>query len=407
MSQINLGAYNTRILFWIHFFGTVSFIKPVLALFYFERGINETELVLILMFWSGSVLLGEIPTGVFADRFGAKRSFLMGSFIKLISVGVLIFAHEPWMFFLASALNGFSVTFFSGADEALLYESLKQSKDEDKMDSVMGKIQSANFLTLTVTVLMGSYLAKDLQESQFILLLLLSLIAQLGELVLVLFVKEPPKMEFSKENPFQHVGEGMRVIRKTPQLLWMFLNLTIVFIPAAVIFDNFDPVLLTGAGIPVVWIGVLYSIAALLGFGASRSIGWMTRRFSAVLLMHVTGGIAVVSLVAVSQFGSTLWVVLTGFFLLRFVRAVRYPIYSKLSNEYIPSHVRATTISLLSVLDSVFDLVIMGTVAGLAGFGLPTILLVCGGIALIGALLPIRRAQGLEVIPPLEMKAQG
>jgi MFS family permease len=398
MNKQTLGAYNSRILFWINFFGTISFIKPVVTLFYFERGINETELVLILMCWSGAVLIGEVPTGWFADRFGAKRSFFMGSFIKLISIILLIFAAEPWMFFLASALNGLSVTFFSGADEALLYESLKLSNDEDKMDRVMGNIQSATFLTLIVTVLIGSYIAQDLAESQFVLLLVMSVVCQLVELFLILFVKEPPKMESFRENPFHHVGEGVRVIRKTPQLLWMFLNVTIVFIPAGAIFDNFDQLVLTGAGVPVMMIGVIYSIAAVIGFGASRSIGVMTKHFSAVVLMHITGALAVISLLIISQFAGAIWVVLAGFFSLRFVRAVRYPIYSKLSNEYIPSKVRATTISLLSVLDSVFDLIIMGTVAGIAGFGLPTILLICGAIACIGTLLPIRRANKNVVV---------
>lgn len=398
MNKITLGAYNSRVLFWIHFFGTISFIKPVVTLFYFERGITEADLVMIMMFWSGAVLIGEVPTGIFADKFGAKRSFLVGSLVQLISVFLLIFAVEPWMFFLASFLNGFSATFFSGADEALLYESLKLSKDEDKMDQVMGNIQSATFLTMIGTVLLGSFLARDLEESQFVLLLVLSVICQFVQLLLVLFVKEPPKMDSFRENPFYHIGEGIRVIRKAPQLLWMFLNVTIVFIPAGAIFDNFDQLVLTNAGVPVIFIGVLYSIAALIGFIASRSIGWMTKKFSAVLLMYGTGGLAVVGLVVISQFTTTLWVVLAGFFILRFVRAVRYPIYSKLSNEYIPSHVRATTISLLSVLDSVFDLIIMGTVAGIAGFGLPAILFMCGVIALVGTLLPIRRATNVEIL---------
>ncbi|KAA0546682.1 MFS transporter [Bacillus sp. BGMRC 2118] len=397
MLKNTLGAYNSRILFWIHFFGTMSFIQPVVTLFYFERGITETDLVIIMMCWSGAVLLGEVPTGIFADKFGAKRSFLVGSFVQLVSVGLLIFATEPWMFFVASFLNGFSATFFSGADEALLYESLKLSKDEDKMDQVMGNIQSATFLTMIGTVLLGSFLAKDLEDSQFVLLLVLGVICQFVQLIFVFFVKEPAKMESFRENPFEHIGEGIRVIKKAPQLLWMFLNVTVVFIPAGAIFDNFDQLVLTSAGVPVMLIGVLYSIAALIGFIASRSIGWMTKKFSAVLLMHGTGGLAVMSLIVISQYASTMWVVLAGFFILRFVRAIRYPIYSKLSNEYIPSHVRATTISLLSVLDSVFDLIIMGTVAGIAGFGLPNILLMCGVIALVGTFLPIRKATHLQI----------
>lgn len=129
MMKQTLASHNIRMLFWISFFGTISFLQPVLTLFYFERGLTSSEILIVLMFWSGAVLLGEVPTGIFADRFGAKYSFLLGSLLKFISIVLLLFAYEPWMFFLYSFINGFSVTFFSGADEALIYDSLKESNE--------------------------------------------------------------------------------------------------------------------------------------------------------------------------------------------------------------------------------------------------------------------------------------
>jgi len=78
------------------------------------------------------------------------------------------------------------------------------------------------------------------------------------------------------------------------------------------------------------------------------------------------------------------------FFILKLVRAVRYPIYSQLSNDIIPSEVRATTISLLSILDSVCDLIVFGVISIIAIKGLTGILIGCAILAFIGTILPIK-----------------
>jgi MFS family permease len=167
MKKNTLAALNSRILLWVQFFGSINFLQPVITLFYMERGLTATSIFLVLMCWSGAVLLGEVPSGVFADRYGAKASFLTGEVIKILSFAILFFANEPWMFFLYSALNGFSVTFFSGADEALIYESLRESQEEHLMDRTMGKIQSAGFISAMMAVLFGAYAAHGLKDDQF------------------------------------------------------------------------------------------------------------------------------------------------------------------------------------------------------------------------------------------------
>ncbi|MBW3114400.1 MFS transporter [Bacillus sp. MCCB 382] len=389
MMKQTLASHNIRMLFWISFFGTISFLQPVLTLFYFERGLTSSDILLVLMFWSGAVLLGEVPTGIFADRFGAKYSFLLGSFLKFISIVLLLFAYEPWMFFLYSFINGFSVTFFSGADEALIYDSLKESNEENRMDHAMGKIQSASFISMLIAVLVGSYLAKDLADNQFTLLIILGLVFHLIELFLILRVKQPVADSFQKENPFSQIKSGFKVIQQAPQLLLMFLNVTLVFIPAGAVYQYFDQPLLKDAGVPVYMIGVFYAVSAIFGYIASNSIGWMTARFSRILLMNLSGLIAVVGLLLSGLFGSSLWIVLGAFFLLRLVRAIRYPIYSQLSNDLIPSGIRATTISLLSIVDSCLDLVVFGLLSTIALKGYSTVLIGCSFIALLGTLLPL------------------
>ncbi|CAG9614440.1 hypothetical protein BACCIP111899_03670 [Bacillus rhizoplanae] len=390
MKKQTIASHNIGILFWVQFVGTISFLQPVMTLFYMERGLTAANIFVVLMCWSGAVLVWELPTGIFADRFGAKLSFLTGSIIKTFSISILLFADNLWLFCLYSLLNGFSVTFFSGADEALIYESLKETNEHHLMDKAMGKIQSASFISMLIAVIFGSYFAKDLREEQFTLLIVLGILFHLIELVLLFFIKSPKKLSSYREETFSQVIEGIKVIRKAPQLLVIFLNVSLVFIPASAVYDAFNQPLFTNAGLPVFAIGIMYALAAILGYFSSISIGWLTSKFSRTVLMNVTGGLAVGGLLLSTFYGNTLWVVLGAFFILRFVRSIRYPIYLQLSNDIIPSHVRATTISLLSILDSILDLVIFGTLSFLAVNELPFVFAGCACIACIGTFLPIK-----------------
>ncbi|WP_028401602.1 hypothetical protein [Ectobacillus panaciterrae] len=72
------------------------------------------------------------------------------------------------------------------------------------------------------------------------MLIVLGLVFQLVELLLLFFVKNPPQQSAYRDNPFLQVREGVQAIRKTPQLLIMFLNVSLVFIPAGAVFDKFD-----------------------------------------------------------------------------------------------------------------------------------------------------------------------
>lgn len=392
MKQVELiGEHNIKVMFWIQFFGSISFLTPVLTLFYTSRGLSASQILIVLMFWSGAVLLGEVPTGLIADRYGAKRSFLIGTWLKILSMAVLFIADTSWLFYLYSFINGFSVTFFSGADEALIYDSLKENGKEDKMDQAMGKIQSAGFISMILTVLFGSYFAKDLESEQFMLLILLGVFSYFIELLLVMRIKQPSKETNYRKNPFVQVKEGLVTIKKAPQLLLMFLNVTLVFIPAGAVYEYFNQPLMVDAGLPIYFIGVMYSIAAVIGYVASRSIGRMTGYFSRIRLMYITGFLAVGGLLLSALFADSLWIIIGSFFLLRWVRAVRYPIYSQLSNDLIPSNIRATTISLLSIIDSGLDLLVFGFLSYIAISGYTYILLSCSIIALIGTLLPIRK----------------
>ncbi|WP_028784743.1 MFS transporter [Thalassobacillus devorans] len=400
MKKNTLAAHNIKFLFLSKIFGSIRFIAPVLTLFYFSRGLDETQILFVMTFFSIGVLIGEIPTGIFADRFGAKTSFLFGSLLGIGSHALLLAAYEPWVFFVSSALTGLAATFFSGADEALIYESLTLSNEQNRMDKAMGQIGSATFLVYIIVVIIGAILAKDLTNEQFQRLILLGVVFMSVEFVLLLFIKNPPRQGNYTEHVHSQLKEGFLAIKKNPQVLWMFMNVSLVFIPAAAIFEKFDQKLLVDAGLAVYLIGIVYAASAFSGFVASHTIGWMTGKISRVTLLFITGMLAVAALAAVAVFHAYLWVVLGVLLVLKVVNAIRYPVYSQLSNDIIPSNVRATTISLLSILDSGFDIIIFLSVSGMALSGFTPMFLACAAIALIGVMIPVLpKKEGVQATP--------
>ncbi|HEU4965333.1 MAG TPA: MFS transporter [Bacilli bacterium] len=392
-----VATRNIKTMFWTNLLEGVNFLGPVLILLYASRGLDTAGIYWVTLSWSMSVLLFEVPTGAFADRFGPKASFLMGSLTAVFSTLALLFANDQtWVFYLSNVLSGLAATFFSGSKEALIYENLKEAGREDEMSHVMGKLQTPVFLTSIVTVLFGAYLARDLTQGQFNLLIGLTAAAQLLQLALFARVINPTRVEEFRDNPFQHVRAGMATLRKTPNLVLGYINITVVFIAGGILFTKMEQPYLIGAGVPTIWLGVLYAIAAVIGLVFSEKIGWLTKKMSRITWLHLLGLVAVIAPAVAAFTLDSAWAAVGVFLLMQVVRAMRYPIFSEVQNEYIPTGSRATTLSLLSILDSFFDLVLISSFATIAGFvhsDLKVIFLGASGVALLGVAIPLREAK--------------
>ena len=392
----NLAIHNVRVFYFITLFGTINLLDPVITLFYFHRGLSASDILIILFMYCAATLVSEIPTGAFADRFGPKASFLTGSLISIFSTSLLLVADNLWWFSIQGLLWGLSTSFFSGSDDALIYESLKESGQEKTMSQVMAKISSVMFSVTIFTSLIGAYLVRDLAESQFQFLILIGILFKIIEFLLIFSLINPKSFDQFRDNPYTHVKNGWQIIRRSPDLIKVFLNFTIVLIPSVVIFGKFEQPYVTGAGLPVAWLGVLYASAALLSMLITRHLAWLLLPFKRTTLMQLSGIVTLLAVTLASFLFDSLWIALVLFFVLRMLRSIRQPLYSGIINEHIPSGSRATTLSLLNLVDSAFDLIILGTMSFVATLGLPAIFIGCALIIGVGLLFPVREAKHVQ-----------
>ncbi len=119
---------------------SASFIWGINTLFLLDAGLSNTQAFAANAFFTAGMMLFEVPTGVVADTWGRRASYLLGTITLLASTLVYLLMWEIgapfWGWALASAFLGLGFTFFSGAVEAWLVDALEASNFSGNLESV-------------------------------------------------------------------------------------------------------------------------------------------------------------------------------------------------------------------------------------------------------------------------------
>ena len=141
-----------------------SFIWGINTLFLLDAGLTNTEAFTANAFFTAGEVLFEIPTGVVADTWGRRTSYLLGAGTLLLSTLLYLAMwrmHAPlpaWA--IASILLGLGFTFFSGATEAWLVDALAFSGYEGNLDPVFARGQLVTGAAMLVGSVGGGLLAQ-------------------------------------------------------------------------------------------------------------------------------------------------------------------------------------------------------------------------------------------------------
>ncbi len=104
---------------------TFATYVPFLA----ERGMNLWQINAINAFYMAMVFFSELPTGSFADKFGRHRSLVI-SFALMIIGHLVYFSAPSFLFFIiAELILAAGITFYSGAAESWMVDSLKARQE--------------------------------------------------------------------------------------------------------------------------------------------------------------------------------------------------------------------------------------------------------------------------------------
>jgi len=151
--EANLTRYR-----WFSAVAWTPFMLPILVLFWQDNGLDMFEVYLLQGLFAVSVVVLEVPTGMVADRLGKRTSLLAACVVLFVSLVGYAMGTNFWQFLIAEIGTAIGAALLSGADTALLYDSLKRLGREDEYTLLEGKARGLQMASFALSNLLGGFI---------------------------------------------------------------------------------------------------------------------------------------------------------------------------------------------------------------------------------------------------------
>lgn len=178
---------------------------------------------------SGSVTLGmsifsitmvasailEFPTGIIADKIGRKNTVIIGCVCSLIYAVILALTTSYYGLIFMAIFEGLERAFFSGNNEAFVYDTLKEAGKENEFKTYIGKTESMYYMAGILSTILGGVVAFC---GSMRLLMIISVIPRVFEVILSFKLKDVKKYSPDEENVFKQAKNAVKLVTKNKVL---------------------------------------------------------------------------------------------------------------------------------------------------------------------------------------------
>jgi MFS family permease len=197
---------NIKIYYLSSALSGLLFTVPIWVAFH-QRYLSYTQMAFIAALSYFVTLILELPTGALADLIGRKSTIILGYlFIGIFRI-FLGFATTPVGFYLGWIGEAIGNALVSGADTALLYDTLKELKNESQYSRIVAKSSLFRRSLLVLAVLSGGYFYKIFVGLPFVLRGVAYLLMAISSIFLI-----EPKIDtytFNLKNYWLQTKEGV------------------------------------------------------------------------------------------------------------------------------------------------------------------------------------------------------
>jgi MFS family permease len=205
---------NIKLLAWFNFFTDFKLYSGI-AIIYFSSITHSLALGMsIFSIANIADAIFEVPTGILSDRVGRRKTIILGALASIIYSICFALGKSFWMLALGAVFQGLSVAFYSGNNDALLHDSLKESGKEKDYHTFLGKLSSLFQLALAVGAVLGSVLA----NSSFALVMWLSVFSQVVCFFISLQMVEPNIHIEKSTNIYEHMRDAFLLFKTNKKL---------------------------------------------------------------------------------------------------------------------------------------------------------------------------------------------
>lgn len=384
---------NPQLLVAIQGLRFVLFPIPIITLFFKDQlGLTVGDVLLLQAAFGLVAVVLEFPSGYVADRLGHRLSLLVAGVLWLVGWVLYARAYDFTSALVAESTLAAGLAFLSGADAALLYESLEEEGRAGEYTRWEGRGRAAGQICEATSSAVGGWLYSVAPRLPFQLQIPIAAIG-FGLAAATREVRAPMPDPGAHRSHLERIRAILRFAATHRELRAAFALSVSLGLSSFVMVWLIQPYV-QARGVPEAWLGPLWAFAnlwlAVVSLASARvadAIGLVATLLLCVLL--APAGYAVLAGVA-SAWGAV------GYLLLMTLRGLQGPLLAAAIQRAAPAGDRASVISLNSLLFRLGFVVLgpaIGALVDLAGMERTLALLaVFFGITSLASFAAFRRS---------------
>lgn len=377
---------TTNLVALISFFGQLYFFVPFITPYLLNYNLSLAEIAGMQTMLLWAMLVMEIPTGILADKLGHRWSYTVALSLAAIGEGLFLFAHDYPTFLLIQFISGTGFAFASGSVSAIVYASLPDDERPARMQRAWGRVGAANHAASLLAYSVGGWIASDLSVKHMRITLVLGMLGVGIAALLSLFLHvHPPTEHTERPKSLKLMQTGWRSIRHNPDLLRLILFSLVTNTFGAYLLVFYQQYFLESA-VSGIWFGLALGLGSLVAIGtqfhAWRLVTWFGSN-RALLFVAVVPGLLYLAMAATRN----PWLAVALFIVQWGATQMSGPLFAGLFNKHVADAARATSLSLISLISTIYVGAVGLGLGWMSGKSLTMTFLTIGCLALAGCLL--------------------
>ena len=314
---------------------------PVIVLFWNSLGLEMFEIAILQAIFAVAVVLLEVPSGYAADLLGRKAVIVIGSTLVLFGTTAYVLAGGFNSCVIAELFYAVGVSLISGADEALIYDTLLEQQREAEFTRILGR----NRFLMLIFMAVGSALGGALSFWGLRVPFYAALAGDAVALAVACSLREPTRSKLQAQGG--HWRElwsiGRHCLYENRSLRWVLVYAGLVMGVLNTTFWFYQPYF-KACGLQVAANGLIYAGLNVVAAVAAARSDWLGRK-----LGERGGYLLMLGLILASLLLQTVVFSLVGVAIImmqQIVRGYGMTAFSGYVNNHTSSDVRATTLSL-------------------------------------------------------------
>jgi MFS family permease len=379
-------------------FKNLKFFDPFLFYYLIQNGISYTQIGLLYAIRETVIYVLEIPSGVFADRYGKKTELLICFVFYMISFVFLFIGNSFFIFAFAYLLFGLGEAFRSGTHKAMIMQYLEDEKIQTNKTKIYGYTRSYSMIGSSISALFSILLVIVLPDLR--LLFLVSILPYIADFMLV--ITYPNSLNKRQETNFTFLG-FLREISLSIFDTLRLKHVRVLLLDSATyngvfktIKDYIQPILeLYFAGIILfvvydattnleIVIGLVYAIIYFISSIASKYSYLLLNFKNRDTILQIIWLITSLVFLLLFVYIEAHLIVIASFVLIYVLQNLRKPIMVGKIGDHTDTFKRATVLSVESQLTSLF-IIVFAPLFGLVfdNFGVSYVFLFLAGLSLL------------------------